>query len=194
MFGCAVASVQLTAFLLSIHFRTGLVTFHGPMGIDRWMDPITGSPTLNAESVTRILFNNEMALWRNPPSNETTTIVSGKARGKLVGGNLSLFVAVLGTEWFPTDQIKWEDYILFLEDVGEEPYHIDRMITTIHLAGVLSRVAGVVWGTCTGCTASVPSQSFTIPEVLEQKFGGLSVPVFSGLLFGHNGQQFVMPV
>jgi muramoyltetrapeptide carboxypeptidase LdcA involved in peptidoglycan recycling len=78
----------------------------------------------------------QMVLMQNPPENATTTLVPGVARGKLVGGNLSLFVALLGTPWFPIDLIPWEQYILFLEDVGEEPYHIDRMLTTIHLSGM----------------------------------------------------------
>jgi muramoyltetrapeptide carboxypeptidase len=177
---------DLTALLTAIHLNTGLVTFHGPMGIDTWINT-DGSSTMNADYVHRVLFHNQMVLMKNP---NTTTLVPGRARGRLLGGNLSLFVAMLSTPYMMA--VPWEEVLLFLEDVGEEPYHIDRMLTTLHVSGVMKRIAGFVWGTCTACHADDPTRSFTIAEVLAQK--APPCPSFTGLLFGHNGQQYTIPI
>jgi len=177
---------DLTALLHAIYFKTGMVTYYGPMGIDNWNN-------LNSVYVQKVLFNGEMVTYKNPSNYNITTINSGTAKGRLLGGNLSVFVSLLGSEYIPSTT-KWEEVILLMEDVGEEPYRIDRMITTLKLNKILSRVAGFVWGICVKCDASDPTRSLTLQQVLDQHLKPTGVPSFSGLMFGHISQQFTFPL
>jgi muramoyltetrapeptide carboxypeptidase len=90
-----------------------------------------------------VLVNN--AQYKSNPY----TIVGGKANGRLLGGNLSVFNALIGSKYLPLSA--FDDAILFLEDVHEDPEHIDRMLTTLRLAGFMHRLAGVVFGICKDC-------------------------------------------
>lgn len=178
---------DLTALLNAIHFKTGLVTFHGAMGIDDW-------DSWNVYYVQQILFNSTLKgfVYKNPEGYNITTWRPGKARGKLIGGNMSVFNTLVGTEYLP-DNIDWSDVILFLEEVDEPPYTVDRMLTFLNLT-ILPKVAGVIFGQCTSCEASDPSESLTLNEVFKYHFANLGVPVYSGAFIGHQGQQFVVPV
>jgi len=179
---------DITALLNAIHFKTGLITFYGPMGIDNWQN-------LNSFYVKQIIFNAKAILLSNP-SNMTlnlTTITGGKARGKLVGGNLSVFNTLLNSQFLPS-WINWASMILFLEDTEEQPYTIDRMLTTLTFAGVLRGVGGVIWGTCSKCEPPDPEQSLTMIQVLEHHFKPLNVPVFVGSMIGHIEEQFTLPI
>jgi len=180
---------DITALTNAIYFNSGLITFYGPMGIDDW-------DLYNKEYVQELLFNGTNILYSNPKnftSYNVTTIHGGKARGKLIGGNLSVFITLVDSPFIPSN-IAWKDYILFLEDTEEAPYRIDRMLVDLNFTGMLSEVAGVVWGTCYNCTASNVNQSFTIDEVLEFHFTPLNVPCFTGSMIGHIGQQFTLPI
>jgi muramoyltetrapeptide carboxypeptidase len=98
---------------------------------------------------------------------------------------------LLGTPYLPN----FDGAILFLEDVDEAEYRIDRMLTQLALAGILGRVAGVVFGQCTNCRATTSSiGGFTLSEVLRQHLEPLGVPVYQGALFGHVDDQFSLPV
>mmetsp|Transcript_5479 Transcript_5479/g.7691 ORF Transcript_5479/g.7691 Transcript_5479/m.7691 type:complete len:367 (+) Transcript_5479:66-1166(+) len=177
---------DLTALLNAIHFKTGLVTFHGAMGIDDWS-------SWNGFYVQQILFNKTKGfVYQNPPGYNITTWSPGKAKGKLVGGNLSVFNTLVGTEYLP-DRIDWSDVILFLEEVDEPPYTVDRMLTFLNFT-ILPKVAGVIFGQCTSCEPSNPSQSLTLNDVFKYHFANLGVPAFSGAFIGHQGQQFVVPI
>jgi muramoyltetrapeptide carboxypeptidase len=120
----------------------------------------------------------------------TTMIRSGNATGILVGGNLSVLSALVGTPWLPDFSGK----ILFLEDTGEAEYRIDRMLTQLGQAGILRKAAGIVFGQCTRCTSGAADYSgFTVPALLVQHFSPLGVPVFAGANIGHVGNQFAIP-
>ena len=89
----------------------------------------------------------------------------------------------------------FEGAILFLEDVGEAQYRIDRMLNQLALAGVLGKVAGVVFGQCSRCTADYPDYAgFTLPQILDQYLSVLDVPCFSGANIGHVSNQLSLPV
>jgi muramoyltetrapeptide carboxypeptidase len=178
---------DLTALLNAIHFKTGLITFHGAMGVDTW-------DSWNEYYVQKILFSSstENFVYENPTGWNITTWRPGKAKGKLVGGNLSVFNTLVGTEYLP-DSIDWSDVILFLEDVDEEPYTIDRMLTFLNFT-ILPKVAGVIFGTCDSCEPSNPSHSLSMNEVFDYHFSSLGVPMYSGAFIGHQGQQFVVPI
>jgi muramoyltetrapeptide carboxypeptidase len=119
------------------------------------------------------------------------TITSGKARGRLVGGNLSLVTNILGSLYAPLSNFIGN--ILFIEDVGEAPVKIDRYLTQLEMFGVLRVVSGIVFGQCTSCTTS-SNNSFTIPQVLNHHFAHLGVPVFANAMFGHIDTQFSIPL
>lgn len=185
---------DITALLLSIHARTGLVTFHGPNGMGRW-------DAWSVEQMRRILFNAETATLENPRSmsdrnslvqveNRVRTITPGTARGRLLGGNLTVLTAILGSPYLPS----WEGAILFLEDVGEDLYRIDRMFTQLKLAGVLEKARGVVFGTCAECGPGEGFASLSLEEILNDHVKPLGVPAWAGAMIGHQMQQWTLPV
>ena len=119
------------------------------------------------------------------------TFRPGRASGPLLGGNLTVLTALVGTPFLPS----FEGAVLFIEDTDEAQYRIDRMLTQLSLAGILGRVAGVVFGQCTDCVAKDSSSigGFTLSEVLQQHLAPLGVPAFQGAMFGHVSDQFSMP-
>lgn len=183
---------DITALLLALHAKTGLVTFHGPNGASEW------NPT-NVEWLQRVLWQGEAATFENPREagellapvkNRTRTLRAGVARGRLLGGNLTVLTALLGSSYVPD----FTGAILFLEDIDEAPYRIDRMLVQLKLAGVLGKLAGFVWGNCTDCGPGEGYGSLTIPDVLRDHIEPLGIPAYSGAMFGHINRQFTLPV
>jgi muramoyltetrapeptide carboxypeptidase len=180
-----------TSLHLAFAARAGFPTIHAPNVGNRW-------DTISWESFWDIAFNGQAPLlgemvegdgtqerWRR------TTIRGGKARGRLIGGNLTVLSTLMGTPWLPD----LDGAILFLEDVGEAEYRIDRMLTQLALAGVLAKVAGVIFGQCTRCTSDYPDyDGFTVPQILEQHLSSLGVPAFWGANIGHVANQLSLPV
>lgn len=182
---------DITALLNAVHQETGLVTFHGPVGSSQ-LRPWT------LERWRRALMSAEpLGTLANPPKGDDelvprtwrpVTLRGGKARGRLVGGNLTLLSALMGTPW----EVDTEGAILLIEDVDEAPYRIDRMLTQLGQGGKLAKVAGVVFGFCTECEPKGPS--FSLEEVLRDHLEPLPVPVVSGFAFGHIGLQHTLPL
>ena len=111
--------------------------------------------------------------------------------GRLLGGNLTVLSTLMGTPWVPD----FDGAILFLEDVGEAEYRIDRMLNQLALAGVLGKVAGVIFGRCSRCTIGLPDYAgFTVPQILDQYLAPLGVPVFADANIGHIRDQISLPV
>jgi muramoyltetrapeptide carboxypeptidase len=183
---------DITALLLAINAKANLVTFHGPNGMGRWDE-------WSAEYVRRVLFGAEAVTCENPhekkdfiiqTENRTQTIVPGTARGTLLGGNLTVLTALLGSPYLPP----WDGCILFLEDVREDIYRIDRMLTSLKLAGVLQKIRGFVFGTCEKCEPGEGYGSLTIEEVFDDHIRPLNVPAWRGAMIGHGMPQFTLPV
>lgn len=183
---------DITALHLALAARTRTISIHGPNAADGWS-------RFSWDAFRALAFDAATPTLANPPSAEdrlvpargrTRAIRPGVARGRLLGGNLTVLSHLVGTPWLPD----FTGAILFLEDVEEGEYRIDRMLTHLALAGVLGRVAGVVFGTCSRCTGGMSHGNFTLTEVLDQQLGSLSVPVLSGLQFGHIAEQFSLPV
>ena len=183
---------DITALLLSLHARTGLVTFHGPVGVSTWN-------TFNLDWMKRVMWNGEAVTFANlkepndtlvPVKNRTRTITPGKARGRLLGGNLTVFTTIIGSGFLPD----FKDCILFLEDVEEAPYSLDRMFTQLKLAGILAQAKGVVWGTCDKCDPGEGFGSLTVPDVLDDHLKPLGVPAYAGAMIGHVDRQFTLPL
>lgn len=186
---------DITALHLAFHKLAGLVTFHSPVVLSSF-SPYT------QKHFRKALFETEpLGVVTNPPESNPLrpahpwrAIKPGKARGPLAGGNLTLISTTMGTPY----EIDTRGKILFLEDVGEETYSIDRMLIQLHLAGKFNGIAGLVWGECAECgpTQFKPSQAtpFTLGETIDNIFGRLDVPVLSGLTIGHTLDQATLPL
>ena len=183
---------DITALHLAFAAKGAGPTIHGPNASASWT-------ALSWDSFRRVAFAGEMPTWRTPVGAEDRlaqrspirTFRAGKASGRLIGGNLTVLSALVGTPYMPD----FTGAILFLEETGEAEYRVDRMLTQLALAGVLGKLAGVVFGQCTRCTGQEPNYSgFTLSEVLDQHFAPLGVPAFQGALIGHIASQFAMPV
>ncbi len=111
------------------------------------------------------------------------------AQGRLVGGNLSLVCAMIGTPY--AAPIK--GHLMFLEEVGEEPYRIDRMLTQLEQGG-LAQAAGVVLGVFRKCVVAAGDASLSLQEVVEDRLSGLRIPAAYGYSFGHIAEQYPLPV
>lgn len=178
---------DLTALQLAIFKKTGLVTFSGPMaGIEMWkgMEPFT-----EEHFWTTITSKKKLGILKTPY--ELAFLNKGKASGKLLGGNLSMLVSLLGTPYLPS----FKNCILFFEEVGEECYRIDRMLNQLRLAGILKETKGTIIGDLTEVKPDDTSKpSFTVEQVLQQYFASQNKPAVSGLAYGHIPTKVTMPL
>ncbi|MBO0929830.1 S66 peptidase family protein [Fibrella aquatilis] len=185
---------DITALLLAINAKTGLVTMHGPEGAATW-----NSFTVNW--LKRILMDGEAVTLQNPTTkgdtltqttDRITTLRPGTTRGRLVGGNLTVLSHLVGTPYLPD----FKEAILFLEDVHEDVYRMDRMLAQLKLAGILSQLAGFVFGKCTRCEPDSGGGygSLTLEEILDTYIKPLNIPAFSGAMIGHITDKFTVPV
>ena len=115
---------------------------------------------------------------------------AGSAEGRLVGGNLSMVCAMIGTPYAASAK----GNLLFLEENGEAPYRVDRMLTQLRQAGALSQASGVVLGVFQNCEAVDGEPSLTLAQVLEDQLASLRVPAVYGFSFGHIVDQITLPV
>jgi muramoyltetrapeptide carboxypeptidase len=118
------------------------------------------------------------------------TITPGQAQGKLIGGNLSVLSGIVGSPYMPNP----EGAILFLEDIGENIYRLDRMITQLKLAGILDQLAGFVFGQCTNCLPDADYGSLTLEQVLDDHIRPLGIPAWSGAVIGHVEPVLTLPI
>jgi muramoyltetrapeptide carboxypeptidase len=183
---------DITALLNAIHTKTGLVTFHAPMGVSEWNE-------FSTQYFRSVVMNGDHTVFSNPQNHDglpaqtterTQTIRGGKARGPLVGSNLSVLTTLLGTPYQPN----FTGAILFLEDINEYIYRVDRMLAHLKQAGALDALSGVVLGQFTDCKPGDGFGSLTLEEVFADYFKELNIPVYSGALFGHVRHKFTLPV
>jgi len=184
---------DITALHLAIYEKTGLVTYHGPLAVSTWN-------SFSFDHFKRLLFDNDKITFSNPTDkgdnlvqtkNRIRTIQPGEATGRLIGGNLSVLTGIMGSEYFPTD---WENNILYLEDVGEQIYAVDRMMSQLQLGGVLGKISGFVFGKCTSCNPGGSGYgSLTMEEVMDHYLKPLHIPAFSGAMIGHIDDNVTIP-
>lgn len=172
---------DLTAVLNAVVRESRVVAFHGPLAA---RESVWDETTL--ESVRRACMSPEPLGVLHAP--DATVLRAGRARGRLAGGNLSLVTSLLGTPWAPP----LRDALLVLEDVDEEPYRIDRMLTQLRLAGALAGAAGILFGACTHCEAKGASMSAS--AVVEDRIADAGVPAVTGVPVGHLPEQWVLPL
>ncbi len=156
--------------------RLGITSLHGPMVGWELAD---GAPSYDAASLWHGLTG-EGEPWQSA-AGDLVPLRSGAAEGVLRGGCLSLLAASVGTAWALETK---EPSILFVEDVDERPYRVDRMLRQLRLSGALAGVCGVVLGEMRGCQAG-PEEGYTLDEVVIEALADLAVPIAAGLPSGH---------
>jgi muramoyltetrapeptide carboxypeptidase len=185
---------DITALHLAIHRHAGLVTFHGPVASSTPSDYSTEHllavlmEPRDSYTIPTSLDNDRRAL--DEPWYATRTVHGGVAEGPLIGGNLSLVSALAGTPY----AADFTGSLLFIEEVNEEPYRIDRWLTQLDLATGLDKAAGVMIGICENCGPQGDGPSLTLDETLDVHLRPLRVPAVTGYSFGHIRHQFTLPV
>jgi muramoyltetrapeptide carboxypeptidase len=176
---------DMTSLLNAIYQKTGLITFHGPVGNSSW-------ERFSLNSFLDVVCRGGVS-FQKPEFSQLQLFSawqSGEATGELIGGNLTVFCSLLGTPYWPSCAGK----ILFLEETHEEPYRIDRMLNSLRLAGVFDEISGIIFGQFNDCNAEKPLESFTLEEVVRHQLKGYSFPVIWGAPIGHVKDKWTLPI
>lgn len=179
---------DVTALHLAFAVRAGYATIHGGNATSGWY-------LQSWESLWRLAFGGEAAVLGGGEAEAQSgragrTITGGRARGRLLGGNFTILSTLMGTPWVPD----MNGAVLFLEDVNEAEYRVDRMFQQLRLAGVLDRLSGVIFGQCTRCASTEADYGgFTVDQVVDQYLAPLGVPAFTGANVGHVANQLSLP-
>jgi muramoyltetrapeptide carboxypeptidase len=183
---------DITALHLAINKMCNMVTFHGPVAMSVFT-------SYTAQHFRKALSNVEpIGLVTNPPPGGNTSrpnhklraIRPGAATGRLAGGNLALISSLIGTRY----EIDTRGAILFLEEINERTYQIDRMLTQLRRAGKFDQAAGIIIGEFVDCDPLDHSWFRSLDEVLDNNLGGLKIPVLCGLTIGHTNDQLTLPL
>lgn len=179
---------DVTALHNVFNEKCKLITYHGPMPST---ELYKGVDDYTMDYFKENIFSDKpLGILRNPEGQEIDTLVSGKAEGKLVGGNLSLLVSSIGTPY----EIDIKGKILFLEDVDEYPYKIDRMLLQLKQSGKFKDAAGIILGAWTGCEAREGDNSLSLMEVFEELIKPENKPTLYNLACGHCLPTMTIPL
>lgn len=170
---------DVTALHIAINQKCGFVTYHTPMPATEFIQEAMDTYTWN--SFLTAVSNPKSYVLQNPPHQPILSFVGGRARGRLIGGNLSLIVSTLGTSY----EIDTDEKILFLEDIDESPLKIDRMLTQLKLAKKFENVKGILLGSWKNCHGNEKGNNITLSEIFVNLFSPLKVPVLWNLACGH---------
>ncbi len=181
---------DFTALQLALLAKAGAVSWSGPaLGEDFGAE--AGSDDIMEACFDDLLGGQgEGTGWRLPAREGDAGALRGVLRGTLWGGNLCVLTSLLGTPYFPTV----DKGVLFVEDVNEHPYRIERMLDQLRHAGVLERQRAIVLGQFTGCRKVPHDRGFDLQKVVARLRGLLKVPVLTGLPFGHVPTKVLLPV
>ena len=183
---------DITALHCALQSQTGLISFHGPNGSGSWN-------SFHANQFQQLFFDQKLLNFKNEVTkgddlvakgNRIQTLTKGTVEGKILGGNLTVLTALSGTPYYPD----FQNAILFIEDVGEDPYRIDRMMSTLKLNGTLGKIKGFVFGQCSDCKPGSGYGAFTVDQIMDQYIIPLGIPAYFGAMIGHISKQFIIPV
>jgi muramoyltetrapeptide carboxypeptidase len=190
---------DVTALHGALFDRVGLISFHGPVGIstfDEFSVQSFRDVVMNPRPTYEFPYpDRDLKKLRDDADNyKRVTVVGGKAEGRLAGGNLSVVASLVGTPF----EFDFKDKIVYLEEVSEEPYRVDRMLSQLLLAGAFDYVKGVALGVFRSCVPdkdhpSIYENSFTVSEVVRDRLGGIGAPVATGFPFGHVNEKITIP-
>lgn len=183
---------DITALHCAIYSQTGLISFHGQNGSGSWN-------SFNVKQFEKVFFEKSLITFQNEVTkgddlvvkgNRTQTLKGGTVEGQILGGNLTVLTALSGTPYYPD----FKNSILFIEDIGEDPYRIDRMMSTLQLNGTLGEIKGFIFGQCTDCKPGGGYGSLSVDQIMDQYIGPLKIPAYTGAMIGHIARQFIIPV
>ncbi|WP_158882975.1 muramoyltetrapeptide carboxypeptidase [Rhodanobacter sp. L36] len=172
---------DFTALQMALHAKSGLITFSGPLLAD-----------LGAESPGDLTWK---SLWNTATSSassvhwQTASDVDTDVQGPLWGGNLAVLCSLIGTPYFPVI----DDGILFVEDIGEPPFRIERLLYQLHLSGVLRRQRALVLGSFSACKPGHRDNGYDLEAAFAQIHSVAGIPVIDGLPHGHGDVQLTLP-
>ncbi|WP_175989374.1 LD-carboxypeptidase [Bacillus sp. Marseille-Q1617] len=177
---------DITFLHTAIHQKTGLVTFHGPM-----LSSDVGLPDvheLTKQSFGQLFETKNVEFTHK--SSPLHTVVEGNASGPVIGGNLTLLVSTLGTEY----EVDTKGKIFFIEDIDEEPYKVDRMLNQIKMAGKFQDAEGIIIGDFKNCGPDKRKESLTLDQLFEEHIKPADKPAMKGFLIGHSSPCLAIPV
>ena len=175
---------DITALLLAIYARTGMVTFHGPVGVSTWSSQ-------TAQSFVQTLIHGiAPVIGPETRSNRdrTRAVRPGVAEGPVVGGNLTVISALAGTGFLPDA----DGHLVFFEEVGEDAYRVDRVLAQLQLAGFLREPAGIAFGQCSSCSSG--GSAWTAEETIRRHLEGYACPSVLGAPIGHVSPVYTLPI
>ncbi len=178
---------DITALHIAINQRCKLITFHGPMIAT---EIIKGIDDYTKKWYENSIFSNKPLGIIAKSEEDLKVLVPGKVRGILTGGNLSLLVASIGTKY----EIDTKGKILFIEEIEESPYKIDRMLLQLHQAGKFKDAKGIVFGAFTKCIASDESKSLTLEQVISEIVIPNNKPTVCNIKCGHCLPTLTLPM
>ena len=183
---------DITAIHQAIFKKTNLVSFHGPVGASEFTD-YTKKYVMQLISETSSTVKIEHSAQNEMLEDNTYSsyvINSGIAEGQLIGGNLTLAASLVGTPY----DVSYKNKLVFLEDIGETPYRIDRMITQMISAGKFDNIKGIILGVFLDCETKEFNNSLTLKEMFQDRFSRFNIPIIYGMSFGHISNQFTLPL
>lgn len=176
---------DITALLNNFYKEAGLITFHGPM----LSSNLNIIETLESFLICVMEGYKEYSI-NNPINVPMISNMDRNAEGEIVGGNLSIICNTLGTSY----EIETENKLLFLEEVEENPYKIDRMLTQLALSGKLMQCSGFIIGQFTNCEGIEKQDKFSLSEVIEDRILSLNKPTLMNFMCGHNNPKLTVPI
>ena len=183
---------DITALLIAIHKKTGLIGFHGPLASSDFTDYSVKhlkGVLMNPTSYYTIGHAIDIDDLKDK-AYHSKVIRVGKAKGELTGGNLTLLAAAVGTDFQP----KFKNKLVFIEDIGEKPYRLDRMFTQLLQSTDLHKAAGIALGVFEDCEAKEGDRSLSLMEMFNDRLGHLNMPIIYGLSLGHIKNHMTLPV
>lgn len=189
---------DITALHVAFNQISRMVTYHGPMAVSsfsKFKNNVHDFEKYTYESLRKNIFTNEaVGLFKNPENENLETVNEGKAEGEIIGGNLTLLCSALGSPY----EIDTKGKILFIEEVGEPVYKIDRMLTSLSLSNKFKDCAGIILGTFTDCIREKKAyeEGYDLPleEVIKNTIVPFNKPIISNFRAGHNFPQPTIPL
>lgn len=179
---------DITALHIALNQNSKLITYHGPMISTELINEID---TYTSSYYNRNIFSSDiLGIINNPVGININTLYEGVAEGNLIGGNLSVICSSIGTKY----EIDTKNKILFLEDVDESPYRIDRMLLQLNQAGKLKDASGILLGAFTNCTTDNPEKSLSLIEIFNEIVLPNKKPTLYNLSCGHCLPTLTLPL
>ncbi len=178
---------DITALHIVFNQKANLITYHGPMAAS---DMAGNFSRFSQDNLFKTVMNSEaIGKISNPPGEEIIKINGGVAEASIIGGNLSLIIATIGTPY----EIDLKDKILFIEEVNEDPYSIDRMLNQLRLSGKLEEVEGIILGDFNNCESSKHSESLSLEQIFNDHIKPAAKPTIYNLKAGHCEPMVTLP-